>query len=401
MLDINTDGGYFLHLLRCAVKDEKPQEKPDGVSLDYIYRIAVAQKVSNILWYSVTRLNEMPSDELFMKWQTSYGMFVNQTARQDFELECLYCAFEKENIDVMPLKGSQIRRYYPQPDMRTMGDIDLLVKVEDTKQGREQVRKIMYSCDYEADILDDGQVDGFRKSGDIYVEIHYEFMAKNHVNYDNFKIDWNSLIPTDRANVYAMSLEDLYYYNIGHFAKNMSSKGNAVRSVLDTYVMWSKMSDREKRSVDERLERIGLKTLNDRLVRLSQIWFDGAEYDEECRLLERYLLNNSAYGSMRNCAVLNLLKTADENGEYSLFRKYMRRIFPTADELYGRFSVKHRCAVLLPFLWLLRIILLPFSSKKKLKNIKNEINDTNNISLDEIEELKSVFSVLGIDYSEY
>lgn len=401
MTDINNAYGYFLHLMRCAVKNEQPQEKPEAVSFEQVYDIAMVQKLSNLLYYSVMRLNNKPEPELMSKWQTSYGMYINQTARQDIELEALCCVFGDNGIDVMPLKGAQIRRYYLQPDMRTMGDIDLLVKAEDTEQGRERVRGIMYAEGYEADVLDDGQVDAFRKSDDVYVEIHYEFMAKHHTHYKDFIIDWSTLEPTDRGNVYAMSLCDLYYFNIGHFAKNMSAKGNAVRSVLDTYVMWSRMSDGDKNEVNARLEAAGLKTLNDRLVKLSTVWLDGKDGDGDCALLEKYFLTNTAYGHMKNTAVLDVLRTRGSDGEYSVFRKYLKRVFPSPSELYGRFDIKHKCFLLLPFLWLWRIILLPFSSSEKKKKIKAEIDNTSNVTDDEIEFFVGVYDALGLDYREY
>ena len=83
MTDINNAYGYFLHLMRCAIKNEQPQEKPENVALEQVYDIAVAQKLSNLLWYSVMKLKNKPEPELMMKWQTSYGMYINQTARQD------------------------------------------------------------------------------------------------------------------------------------------------------------------------------------------------------------------------------------------------------------------------------------------------------------------------------
>lgn len=401
MRDINSTYGYFLHLLRCAVKGEQPQEKPEGVSFELVYDIAAAQKLSNLLWYSVIMLKNKPDAELMMKWQTSYGMYINQTARQDIELETLYSVFDENGISVMPLKGAQIRRYYPQPDMRTMGDIDLLVKVDDTHRSRERVRDIMSRLGYEIDILDDGQVDAFRKSGDVYVEIHYSFMAKHHMNYRYFIVDWNTLVPTDRANVFSMSLCDLYYYNIGHFAKNMSAKGNGVRSVLDTYVMWNRMSDDEKAEVTKRLAAPNLVTLNNKLVKLAGVWFEGEEPDEECALLEEYFVSNSAYGKMKNVAVLDMLRTRDNDGDYSLFRKYMKRVFPSPDSLFGRFDIKHRCVLLLPFLWLWRIVLLLFSSKEKREKIKKEIDNTSNVTSNELDNLGRVYDALGLDCSEY
>ena len=47
------------------------------------------------------------------------------------ELETLKTAFEEEKIPFIPLKGSVIRQYYPEPWLRTSCDIDILVKEAD------------------------------------------------------------------------------------------------------------------------------------------------------------------------------------------------------------------------------------------------------------------------------
>ena len=50
------------------------------------------------------------------------------------ELETLKTAFEEEKIPFIPLKGSVIRQYYPEPWLRTSCDIDILVHEEDIER---------------------------------------------------------------------------------------------------------------------------------------------------------------------------------------------------------------------------------------------------------------------------
>ena len=104
---------------------------------------------------------------------------------------------------------------------------------------------------------------------------------------------------------------------------------------------------------------------------------------------------------MKNTAVLDVLRTKGNDGEYSVFRKYLKRVFPTPNELYGRFDIKHKCFLILPFLWLWRIILLPFSSTEKKKKIKAEIDNTSNVTDSEIEFFERIYDTLGLDYTEY
>ena len=64
-------------------------------------------------------------------------------------------------------------------------------------------------------------------------------------------------------------------------------------------------------------------------------------------------------------------------------------------------DIKHKCFLILPFLWLWRIILLPFSSTEKKKKIKAEIDNTSNVTDSEIEFFERIYDTLGLDYTEY
>lgn len=398
MLDFNSPKGYFIHLTKCALKGITPNEKPDGVSFEEIFEIARKQKVTNLLWETVLKLKNKPSAQLLEKWQTDYALFLNQAALQEIELENLIGIFTSLGYEVLPLKGSLIRKYYPQPDMRTMGDIDLMVKTDMSKQSRMKVREIMHNNGYTDDVLDDGQVDAFRKGNQLYAEIHYEFMYKNHSHYEDFIIDWDKMpVTDDNSLVHTMTVEDLYYFNIGHFLKNIYNRGIGFRSVMDCYVLWNSLNDTEKISVSDRLENIGVSNFNNALVKLGKIWFDDEENNGSLDTFENYLLDTHVYGIVKNASVMNFVKRDAKSTKKDKIKFYISRFFPSANELYNRFAIKHRVFILLPFLWAARLVMLPFSSRQKIKNIKTEINDVDSVSQQEIDLVKKLFNEVGLE----
>ncbi|WP_448900895.1 nucleotidyltransferase family protein [Eubacterium sp.] len=403
MLDINTDYGYFLHLAKCALNDLQPKEKPPEVIFENVFQIARRHSVPNLLWYSIEKLNHKSSPELMTQWFSDYGLLLRQTAYQELEAERLTHIFTSRGFDVMPLKGSQIRCYYPQPDMRAMGDIDFMVKTDGSKVQRDVVKQIMLDNGYVPDVLDDGQVDAYKRedNDNVYVEVHFEFMAKKHPHYDDFIVDWNSLLPTETDGLYKMSLSDLYYFNIGHFVKNMFSKGIGVKNIVDIYVLWHQLSKDEQFKMNSRLLAAGLNDFNICLVKIADVWFGDKEDDGSTELVQEYILCNSEYGFHRNNKILNLMKNEANYGQTDK-KKYIKdRIFPSASELYGRFGIKKKMPFLLPFLWLARVILLLFAPKKKIEKIKNEVEVINDISQEEIEQGKKVFEQIGLDYKKY
>ena len=64
------------------------------------------------------------------------GMFalfcqgVQQSRNQDRKLAEVYALFEKHGVAYMPVKGAEIRKYYPRPEYRVMGDADVLIHQE-------------------------------------------------------------------------------------------------------------------------------------------------------------------------------------------------------------------------------------------------------------------------------
>ncbi len=403
MFDINTDYGYFLHLAKCALNGTQPKEKPPEVVFENVYLIARRHSVPNLLWYSVEKLNNKPSTELLSQWYSDYGVLLRQTAYQEMEIERLTHIFTSRGFDVCPLKGSQIRSFYPEPDMRAMGDIDFMVKTDGSKVQRDIVKDIMLSNGYEADVLDDGQVDGYKKTDnkDIYVEVHFEFMHKNHVHYEDFIVDWNSLLPTDTTGLYKMSLFDLYYFNIGHFVKNMFSKGIGVKNITDIYALWHQLSKEEQFEMNSRLLAAGLNEFNTALVKIADIWFGEREDDGTTQNVQKYILDNNEYGFHRNNEILSMMKNEAAYGQADKKKYFKDRIFPSNEELYARFNIKRKLPFLLPFLWLARVVLLIFASKKKIEKIKSEVDVINDISPEEIERGKTVFKEIGLDYKNY
>lgn len=391
MFELNTNQGYFLHLLSCALNNKIPCEKPVEVSFDQVFQLAVKHNVANILWTVIDQLDEKPYYELFSNWQQHYAMCVNSCVYQHLEQEILTNILVSKGYRVLFLKGSQIRDYYPEPDMRTMGDLDILVDTE----SRETIRKIMIESGYEIDILNDKQVDGFKKEPYLYVEIHYGFMHEKHRHYEDFVVNWNDLLPCNVDGSFKMKLDDLYYFNIGHYSKNMDASGIGVRAVMDSYVLWKCMSNEEKNNVNIKLEKCGLLQFSNQLLKVAMIWFDNSYDDESTMEIQKYIINGSVYGSPINLAKYRLMSSKSDDNRIKYF---LKRVFPDAQTLYYRFNIKNQCVILIPFLWILRIILLPFSSKEKKYKLKKEINDIDDVNIEELNTMKQVYDDFGLSY---
>ena len=99
MFDFNTNEGYFLHLLKCGLKTEKPEEPPVGIDFEAIFELAKKQDVENIVFLSIDQLENNIDSNLYSIWQEAYYKRMNCSAFQDMALEELIETFTKAGID--------------------------------------------------------------------------------------------------------------------------------------------------------------------------------------------------------------------------------------------------------------------------------------------------------------
>lgn len=85
-------------------------------------------------------------------------------------------AFNRDNIPVVVVKGTSVAKYYPKPQLRTMGDIDLLVRPKDYE---EAVDCMMNTGCKETTSKTDAEAGRHRifRCGDVSIEIHKFFSS--------------------------------------------------------------------------------------------------------------------------------------------------------------------------------------------------------------------------------
>ena len=389
MFEFNSNEGYFLHLIKCALKDEQPEEKPDEVDWNKVFKIGLRQNAANLAWFSIEKLNNKPEGELFNQWQEVYAKAASKCLKQMMEIDFLADEFTKHGYDIMFLKGSEIRNYFLSPDMRTMTDIDLLVKSED----RKPVRALMRTLGYEEDLMGDGQVDAFKKEPVIYTEVHYDFSAENHAYHEIFTIDWENLIETEKPHIFKMTFEDLYFFNIGHYAKNMHNKGMGIRANLDCFILWNAATEEQKQTILDKIEKAELSEFHNNLLKITDIWFNGAEDDGKLDSVQEYLISRHTYGDEKALSVLQTLY-ADQTASNTEF--IWKKIFPSAEDLYKRYKIKKRIFILLPFLWLRRVFGEIFGGKEKWRDAKSQVETFKTIDQGDIEYEKRIRKDFGL-----
>ena len=94
----------------------------------------------------------------------------------NYELERLKETLEEAEIPFIPLKGSVIRKYYPEPWMRTSCDIDVLVHENDIEKAMSfLVKKSGAACKTK------GSHDVGLFLNSVHIELHYSLIEKRFI----------------------------------------------------------------------------------------------------------------------------------------------------------------------------------------------------------------------------
>ena len=118
---------YVINLVSSVVNGTTPPENTMNLDWEKIIDFAKKQCVLNIIAYACEKLVTKP-DPTTMKFLKEFRMQkIVVEAQQEIEFCDAMDKLETMGVDHMPLKGYIVKNLYPTPDMRTMGDLDLLI----------------------------------------------------------------------------------------------------------------------------------------------------------------------------------------------------------------------------------------------------------------------------------
>lgn len=263
-------------------------------------------------------------------------------------------------ISYIPLKGAVLRQYYPEPWMRTSCDVDILVHQADMeKAAGALVRELDYRFEEKDKTPHDWQL---HAPGDIEVELHFGLVEPGRAKEAGRVLAhvWDHATPDPAADDACRQLLDdpmFYFYHVAHMAKHIEIGGCGVRPFLDLWVLSHRVPhDRAARA--ELLEKGGLSAFEQAAVRLSEVWFSGAEPDNLTADLQDFLLAGGLYGTVETrVAVL-------QHREGGRFRYLLSRVFQPYDKLKYQYPVLKKHKWLLPFMQMRRWCRILFGRKK-------------------------------------
>lgn len=271
-----------------------------------------------------------------------------QAVYQDVQLENVRQKLAEKltegKIPYVFLKGAVLKHDYPDPALRTMCDMDILVHTEDYPTIGKIARDLQATSGHS-----DGNHRNYRFSGGVEVEFHPNLIHQDTPVGTDINPGWQYTEETSQG--IQMTEEGIYLNTLCHLANHFVMGGVGVRFVLDVWVnrhLRKKTIDRER--VEAELTRFGLLDFAKNIEDLAEHWFGAGESTPLLEELGEYILTSGSHGRSDR-AVLNSVSLSKGGSRTSAL---WGKIFRSRAEMEHRFPWCKGKPWLLPAAWCIR-----------------------------------------------
>lgn len=258
----------FFLLVRYAIhedNDHVPQIEAD--EWETMYEMAKKQSIVGIVFESVQRIGQNATipRQLKMNWFIHVNKIKNRNILLNQASAELVAEFRNEGFECCILKGQGNAMMYPNPLLRSAGDIDLLVKggrdvvVQYVKKRFPHTKTAYQHVDYPV----------FKN---VSVEIHYLPVYLNNPMYNSRLKRWFDIhnkdiysheveLPDNSYRITTPSLRFNIVFQLAHLMHHLLDEGIGLRHMLDYYYLLRTVrQDRvQLDGIADELDRLGLR----------------------------------------------------------------------------------------------------------------------------------------------
>lgn len=336
----------LIELVRNVLKSNEQLDKDIFPNIDdidmwkKIYDLAVAQEVQVFLYEATKNIN-IP-DKAKNNFMSVHNRAVRKEAIMHLEVSKYFDELDKEKVTYLPIKGWNIKKLYDKPYLRTMTDVDVIIRDD----GFDKACDIAKACGFHLEVEGENH-HVFVKKPVTELEVHHQLFSKRSVLHQ-----WGKDVLKKRED-FTMSDEDTYIYLIAHMAKHFTGNGAGMRNVIDCYLANEHYKfDADKRSyIENELKGIELDVFEKRIRQLGKVWFDNLEYDDASITLTEYILDGGLYGKMGNSGAMDI-----GNKSTNKFKWVINEMFPDFEYLKISLGYKKMYKILTPVYWIIRLV---------------------------------------------
>ncbi len=328
-------------LLRTAIRGDQLNNEEVSLmtqeSWPMLYDMAQKHDIAPLVGEALEKQGLLATDsEYANRFSKQIMMAVFRYERLNYDLKEVCRALEAAGIPFLPLKGSVLRRYYPEPWMRTSCDIDILVPADKAEQAAVH---LVSACGYVREAMGRHDISMISPNKN-HIELHYELVEEGmlDISLDALHTVWdNATVREGYTCWHEMTDEMFYFYHVVHMAKHFAQGGCGIRPLVDLWIL-DHMDGIHLSKREEMIDAGGLRTFTDAARQLTRVWLDGAALDARSRQMESFILSGGVYGSTENRVMVQ------QQREGGRFKYALSKIFLPYDVIKFHYPIlqKHR-----------------------------------------------------------
>ena len=387
---MNEFGNGLLILIKSAV-DGTPGVLPEGFSLTAIEKTIQKHQVVGLAYEGAVLCGIDKEHPAMQRLFRKYYEQMLRSEKQIQALEKLFAAFDEKGIDYLPVKGWDMKMLYPNPAMRTMGDADVLIRIEQY----DRICKVLRTLGYK-----EGKQTEYELIWDcpvLHLELHKQLMPSYHSGLQRkIKNDWDLAVPA-AGNRYTYSPEDMYLFLFVHLVKHYTRGGVGLRHVLDLWFFAEANPTMDMVKIQQELSRMELAEFHNNIRALIRYWFAGGKSDHKVEFIAQFIISSGSWGKRENSLRFDAMRqkkiiAANRGSRVSWMFKQM---FPGLRPMQQRFPVLRKCPWLLPVMWLVRGVKILLFGKDKISYKRKTLKYT--ISKD-VQDYEAALHYVGLHY---
>ena len=264
--------------------------------------------------------------------------------------------FQKAKIDFLPFKGILVKELYPVPELRTFGDIDVVIRVKDRERSHALMKELQYSAtvDFEPVFI-------YEQEREVY-EIHTSIMAVNMTNRADYIGYFQNLwqYATEKEDhVWEFTPEFHFVYLLSHIAKHIYGSGAGIRMYLDLAFYIRRLgATMDWAWIQAELKKLELNQFFYLTMDCIRRWFCvelpievPKTEDDLFELFTEFTMESDVFGYTGRSHGEQEVRKA-ENVRH---RALQKTLFPSARVLKARYTYLQKCPYLLPIAWVDRL----------------------------------------------
>jgi len=378
LMDVQQQG--VLTLIRCGLTGEK-LALPEEFDFEKAYEVLQRHQVLALGYVGAVNCGISKQEPVMRRLFQNYGQCLQHSEQQLGVAERICKAFDEAGVDYMPLKGCRLKRLYPTPELRSMGDLDILIRVEQY----EKIRPLLLQMDLCERVESDHEL--IWEKGKLMVELHKRLIPSYNRDYYRYFGDGWRLARVERGTRYEMSPEDEFVYLFTHFAKHYRDGGIGLRHLADLWVVCRARPEADMDYICRELKKLDLLTFFKNVDKTAKAWFGEGEWDELSLFLMAHVFGSCAYGTQRDHNLAGVVR--ETGGEKSVsaarFSRVGKVIFLPLEPMAEKYPVLKRAPVLLPLFWIVRGITVLLFRRQKAGQLMHDFRESNTRAVDAYE----------------